>query len=83
MDNLDLLKILIIEDDACQVAILKQIVQTSCPNVVVTRVAKCMKRASKILKEGNFDIIFLDVNLGNDCAFCLLIPKTVSSEIAA
>ena len=69
MNKLDVLEAIIIEDDSCQVELLKQVIRRNCPNVAVKTVAKCKKGALKILKQGKFDIIFLDVNLGGDCAF--------------
>ncbi len=71
MDKSDILKAIIIEDDICQAELLKQVIKKYCPNVDVISVARCMDQADKVLKESEFDIIFLDLHLGNDCSFKL------------
>lgn len=79
MNKLDLLNAIIIEDNSCQAELLKQVIKKYCPKVKVKSVAQCMGQANKVLKETEYDIIFLDVNLGSDCAFKLL--ETCASYI--
>ncbi len=70
---------IIIEDDPCDVELLKQILHKNCPYITISGFAKNIEEATKAMKKNKFDIIFLDINLGSDCAFELL--KTSSSKI--
>ncbi|MDH7445854.1 LytR/AlgR family response regulator transcription factor [Aquimarina sp. 2201CG14-23] len=67
---------IIIEDEPYHVELLTQILKRNCPYVNVCSFANSVSEANSCLKEKEFDIIFLDINLGKDCAFEWL--KTVS-----
>ncbi|GAA4277179.1 LytR/AlgR family response regulator transcription factor [Aquimarina mytili] len=66
------LSTIIIEDDASHLEILKFTINKYCPDLNIVGVAKNVKEAANTLKDSQFEIVFLDVNLGSDCSFEML-----------
>ncbi len=74
------LQALIIEDDQDHRDLLVLLLKKNCPNVHVTDWARNIKEAIDLLSTGTYDLVFMDVNLGEEYAFDIIKNTPFLSE---
>lgn len=66
------MKTIIIEDELDAQVLLANLLREFCPDVHLLGVASGVESGVELIKSTNPDLIFLDINLGNECGFRVL-----------
>jgi two-component system LytT family response regulator len=67
-----MLKTIIIEDEVTSQNLLSTILQNYCPSIELSGIANSLRNGVDLIETVKPDLVFLDVELGNDSAFDLL-----------